>query len=256
MSTTCAVMQKSPDAPSVEQLKAAYRDVPGVTAVDAERVSQNVFGILARQLRADQAAALQAGLQAQGIDSEVIEETALPALPPAKAVRRLEFTPEAMMVYDPLNRPFPVAWDHLMLLAAGSVQQANFQRVRTEREEIRVKLVHGMPVPVRETKVGYSSQESAAKVLRGEIIFVRSAARFCIEAESFNYAGCLGDRCQRDVPVDFCLLMRELANRAPQAVRARGVASILAEPPAFIAYLRHKFLEEEIIWMMWRAMAA
>ena len=257
MNTACALMQKGPVAPSAEQLKLAYRGVPGVPAVDADRLSQNAFGILARNLRADQATALQANLKAQGIEADVIEESALPPLPPGKTVRRLEFTSDALMVYDPLGRPFPVPWGNLTLLAAGNVQQATFQRVRSEREEVRTKFVHGViPVPVRETIVGYSSQESAAKVLRGEIILTRSAARFSIEAENFNYAACLGEHFQRDVPLDFCRLIGELAGRAPQAAQTRGVATIMAEPPVFLAYPRQKFLEEEIVWMIWRASSA
>jgi hypothetical protein len=215
-----------------------------------------MFGILARNLRAEQAAALQAGLSDLGVQTEVVEEAKLPPLPPAKTVRRLEFTREALMVFDPLNRSFPVPWGHLMLLTAGDVQQATFTRTRTEREEVRTKFVHGViPIQVREIKVGYSSQESAAKVLRGEIVLTRAAARYTIEAENFNYAACLGERARKDAPLDFCLVMRELAGFAPQAALGRGAASILAEPPAFVAYPRHKFLEDELVWMLWRAAA-
>lgn len=248
-----AVLQKNLDAPSAEQLRAAYRGVPGVPAADAERLCQNMFGILARSLSADQAAALQGGLRAQGLETEIIEERALPPLPPGKVVRRLEFTTEALIIYDPLGRTVPIPWEHLMLLAAGNIQQATFTRTRTEREEVRTKFVHGViPIQVREIKVGYSSQESAAKVLRGEIILTRATARYTIEAESFNYAACLGERAQRDIPADFCLAMRELAGRAPQAALGRGAASLLAEPPGLVAYPRHKSLEEEMVWMLWQ----
>ena len=254
---TCALLQKTPEAPSAEQLKAAYHGVPGVPAADADRLCHNMFGILARNLRSDQASALQAGLKAQGIESVVIEESALPRLPPAKTVRRMEFTPEALMVYDPLGRAFPVQWEHLMVIAAGNTQEATFQRVRSEREETRTKFVHGMiPVPVREIKVSYNSQVSTSKVLRGEIILARAAGRFTIEAENFNYSACLGNRARRDIPADFSLFMRELARHAPHAALGRGAASVMAEPPTFVAYPRHKFLEEELVWMLWRAAAA
>ena len=248
-----ALLQKSLDAPSAEQLRTAYREVPDVTAVDADRLCQNMFGILARSLRPDQAAALQAGLKAQGIETEVLDESALPPLPPGKVVRRLEFTTETLMVFDALGRAVPVPWEDLMLLAAGNIQQATFPRTRTEREEVRTKFVHGViPIQVREIKVGYSSQESAQKVLRGEIILTRAATRYTIEGENFNYVACLGEHACKDISADFCLIMRELARRAPEAALGRGVAALLAEPPGLVAYPRHKSLEEEMVWMLWQ----
>jgi hypothetical protein len=251
--TTCAVMQTSAEPPTMEQLRTAYRTVPGVPAVDADRLCQDMFGVLARNLKAEQATALQAGLRSQGIETEVVEESALPPLPPAKTLRRLEFTPEAMMVFDPLGRAFPVEWGHVMLIAAGSVQQAAFQRTRQERETVRTKFVHGViPVQVREVKVAYTSSESAERVLRGEIILTRGAARYSLEAENFNYAGCLGERVTKEVPVDFCTLMRELIKHAPQAILGRGAATIMAESAGFVRYMRMRSLEEELTWMRWK----
>jgi hypothetical protein len=250
---TCAVMQLSAEAPAMEQLRTAYRSVPGVTAVDADRLCQDVFGVLARNLKAEQAMALQAGLRSQGIETEVVEESALPPLPPGKTLRRLEFTPEAMVVFDPLGRAFPVEWGHVMLIAAGGVQQAAFQRTREERETVRTKFVHGViPVKVREIKVDYTSRESAEKVLRGEIILTRGAARYSLEAENFNYAAALGERVTKEVPQNFCTLMRELVKHAPQAALGRGAAAIMAEPPGFVRYTRIRSLEEEMTWMRWK----
>ena len=168
MNTSFAVLQTSPEPATMEQLRTAYRNVPGIPAVDAARFCDDKFGLLARNLKGEQATALQAGLRTQGIESEVLEEKALPPLPPAKTLRRLEFTPEALMVYDPLGRKFPIEWSHVMLIAAGNVQQAAFQRNREEREVESTAYVHGViPVRVRETKVQYVSRESKARVLRG-----------------------------------------------------------------------------------------
>jgi len=191
------------------------------------------------------------GLKAEGIETEVIEDSHVPALPIAKTIRRLDCPPEALMIADPYGRKFPVAWGHVMLLAAGTVQQATFDRKRTEREEVTIKM-HGLiPVQQRTIKVDYTSREGAAKLMRAEIILSGGVAQYSIEAESFNYE-CLGDRVSHDKMSNFCLLLREIVKFAPQAALNRGAAALLAEPPGLVVYPHKNNLQDEIQWFLWQ----
>src|SRR5260370_38237511 len=94
-----AVMQKSLEPPSVEQLKAAFRDVPGLTEVDAHILGQDAFGILVKHFTFENATALQTALAAQGVETEVLEEGLPPELPPAGAGTHVGSAPGALLLY-------------------------------------------------------------------------------------------------------------------------------------------------------------
>lgn len=246
------LMQKTAVAPAFEQLKRAFGKIPGFTAYDAATYCKEPFGIIVRNFTRPQAEALQAGLKAEGAETEIIEDAQLPAVPPTKVVRKLECPAEALMIYDPYGRKFPVEWSHVTLIAAGNVQKATFERQRSEREEVRIKM-HGMiPTAERTVKVEYTSQESTAKSLCAEIVLAGGVAQYSIEAGGFNYE-CLGERMSYDKAANFRLLLRELAKNAPHATLNRGAAAMFAEPPVFTVYPHKNSLQDEIQWLLWRS---
>src|SRR3954452_19660277 len=116
-----AVMQKSLEPPTVEQLKIAFRGIPGLTPMDAYTLGKDAFGILVKRFPFERASALQAALAAQRIETEVVDEATLPEMPPGRHVNCLACTPEALMVSDPLGRSFPLEWKNILLIAAGKV---------------------------------------------------------------------------------------------------------------------------------------
>ncbi len=247
-----AVLQTSPAPPRMEQLQSAFHGVPGLTAADAAVYCKDAFGIIAPGLEGGQAAILQTRLREAGVEAEIVETARLPALPVGKTIRRLELTPEAMVVWDPLGRPFPVNWGHIMILGAGCLPQAQFQSKRHEWKVSRfVDSGFMFPIRIQETRFEYRSSESAAWQFRAEIVLTKCAARFCVEAENFNF-GCLGPKMTNDPANNFNLLMREFANRAPLALLNRGVTSLLATPPEFTGYPRANSLSEEVTWLLWQ----
>ncbi|MDB6067832.1 MAG: hypothetical protein JWR26_4040 [Pedosphaera sp.] len=247
-----AVMQKGLEPPTIAQLKNAFSRVPNLTAFDANSLCKETFGMIVRNFKADQALALQAGLKAEGIETEVVEESQLPLLPVAKTIRRIEFAPDALMIYDPLGQKFPVEWGHVLLIGAGCVRRASFQRTRSEWEVATTVLIQGViPVTVRDTKVEFSSRESAGWVLRAEIVLTRAMVRYSIEAEEFSFA-CLGERGTRDLAANFCLLLKELMKFAPHAVLNRGATSIGAGSPGFVSYPHATVFHQELTWLLWQ----
>jgi hypothetical protein len=246
------ILQQGAKPPTVEQLKRALGGVPGLLAPDANMHCKETFGIIVRNFSGPQAAALQAGLKTEGIETEIVEDASLPALPVIKVVRRLDCVPEALMIYDPYGRKFPVEWGHVMLIAAGSVRQATFERKRTEVVDTKITFAHGIiPVQERTVKVGYTTQEKAAESLRAEIVLTRGVAQYTIEAAGFNYSG-LGERVTQNPTTNFLLVLRELAKYAPQATLNRGAAAMLAEPAATVAYPHKNSLQDEIQWWLWK----
>jgi len=121
-----AVLQTDLNTPSVEQLQRAARFVPGLTAGDGHVLGNDAFGILVKDFSEQQAGALQANLRAEGVETEIVEQSFLPQLPPIKFVHRLECSSQHLMIHDPLGRAFPVEWRNIMLIAAGSVRLSKF----------------------------------------------------------------------------------------------------------------------------------
>src|SRR2546423_2858122 len=127
-----AVLQIDLNAPNVEQMARAFRSVPGLTAADAHILGHDAFGILVKDFSEQQAGALQAALRREGVETEVVEQSLLPALPPTHFVHQLDCTPEHLLIYDPIGKSFALEWRHVIFVAAGAVLLTDF--VREQRE--------------------------------------------------------------------------------------------------------------------------
>src|SRR5260370_35024797 len=116
---SCAVMQKDLSIPPVEALKRAFRSVKCLTQYDAVILANDAYGILVKHLSGEDAATLQGALQAEDVQTEIVDERSLPTLPTTKFVHRLDCLPESLLIYDPLGRGFPLEWPQVMMVAAG-----------------------------------------------------------------------------------------------------------------------------------------
>ena len=255
MNPTYAVARRSFEPVAAEMLAGALRGVPGLTSADAPNVCGDGCGFLARQLTAEQAAPFLANLRQAGVDAELVTEASVPVLPPRRLIRKAEFTPEALLVDDPLGRLTPMAWSDIVLIAAGSVREAVFSRTRHEWQETRTDLIlvahlAVIPIPVKETHVGYDAKESAEWALRAEVLFADGATRFSIEAERFSFSG-LKELLTQDLAANFCLLVRELARHVPQATLNEGATRIVAEPCEFAYYSSRAAFQSETTWRLW-----
>jgi len=185
---------------------------------------------------------------------ETIDQSQLPALPPGKMLRRIALSPEAMLIDDLIKGTLPVPWNQVRCLAAGSVQLTTLSRKRTETREVGVPHPrHLIPLwPVQTSKVEYSTQASLDWFLRAEILLADDRVRYSVEAETLNFAP-LGEGVTRDLAGNFCLLIRGLAARAPQALLNRGAAAILSDPCEFVYYPRKTAFEDDIVWTLWKS---
>ena len=259
MNPSFAIVQTGLEPLDFEKIRRAFRGVPGLTPHDANTVASEGSGIVCRSFTANQAAALQANLKTEGVAVEIVEESRLPVLPPGKTIHRIEITPEAMLVDDVVKGMMPIAWEQVYLIAAGSVQLTTLVRQERITDEPRSGLYALSPVfapiiPVSgpEFRVERVSKEATDWYLRAQIILAGRAARYCIDAENFNFVP-LGEGVTRDLAGNFCLLVRGLAAHAPKAMLSRGAASIVSDPCEFAYYPRKNGFQDDIIWMLWRA---
>ena len=243
-----ALLQNDLSIPPLDKLKRAFRAVKFLTELDAHTLGEDAFGILVKNLSAEHAALLHGALQAEGIGTEIADERSLPPLPPTKFVKRLDCRADALMIYDPMGRSFPLQWGHILLLAAGQVRLNDFKRIQTR---VPVTRYDSQGHPHEEVVTETRTKEQLNFHLVLEIILTRAVLRYTVKADEFNFAG-LGARKTADVPQNFALLVRDLAQFAPQAALNRGAVSLRDNTAEAFSYPSKNAFVEEIVWMLWR----
>ncbi len=238
------VLQKTLDIPPVEKIEQALLSVEGFARIDAQTFANDAYGILVKNLSAEQAGAFSGALLSQGIDNEVVAESHLVPLPQTKFVHRLDCTLEGLLIYDPLGRSFLLAWGHILLIAAGCVRLTDFTRV--ERKVWAADDVDGGVIPMIESH----SVEERNNHLLLEIIVSGAVQRYSVSAEKFRF-DYLGERRTKNLPENFALLVQDLAAFAPHAMLNRG-AFFLKQNEALFPYPSKNAFFEEITWLLWR----
>jgi hypothetical protein len=243
-----AVLQTDLNTPSVEQLQRAARFVAGLTPADGAILVRDAFGILVKDFSEQQAGALQGSLRVEGVETEVVDQSLLPELPPIKFVHRLECLPEHLMIHDPLGRAFPVEWKNIMLIAAGSVRLTDFVRQQEERPVVRYT---AGGTPYRETEYETFSREERNFHGLAEMVITGAVLRFCLDAGKFNFSY-LGERKTKDVSRNLGLVIQDAIQFCPNAARNRGAEAIRLHSEPTFAYPSKNAFHEEIVWMLWQ----
>lgn len=243
-----AVLQTDLSPPGHDQLLRAFRAVPGLTPYDASILGNDAFGVLVKNFSAEQAAALHSALRSEEIETEIVEQSLLPEMPPANFVQRLECAPEHLLVFDPLGNSFPLEWRHVFLIAAGAVRVSDFVRREVKRP---VKRYHGSGHVSEEVESDSVTREEQNVHLLGEILITGAALRYSFRADKFNF-GCLGARRTDSLVGNFAGFLRDLAQFAPHAGLNRGASGLARETPEVFSYPTKNAFHEEIVWMLWQ----
>lgn len=243
-----ALMQKELSPPPVDALKRAFSISPALTDLDAQTAAHDAFGLLLRGLEIEQASALQDALLKEKVDTIVAEESELPAIPPAKCVRQVEFMPSHLTLYDPMARSFTLPWSDILLLAAGQVRVQEFKRPRSTHEEPQF---HGVGISADTGAAGRAREESHLHFLL-EIVLRGGVARYTVTADEFVFNH-LGGRLTPDLSANFKLLLQELAQSAPDAGLNRGAfLACQTDTEPWFSYPSKAAFYQEITWMLWR----
>jgi hypothetical protein len=241
-----AVMQKKLEPLTVEQLKRAFRKVPGLAEMDAYTLGKDAFGVLVKGFEWERAAALKSALAEQGVEVEVVEEASLPKLPPSRQVHRFDCLPEALMIYDPAGRSFALEWKNIMAIAAGRVKMSDFNRVMMPFPKQVGREVIMVEEPV--------TREQQNQHLLLEIIVTRAVLRYTIIADRpggffFQY---LGARQVKGVAGNFLLVVQDLLKFAPEAAINLGAREIRENSAKPFIYPSKTAFYDEITWMLWQ----
>ncbi len=221
-----ALLQESLEPPGIEQLKRAFTAVRCLVDADAQGLANDAYGILVRDLTAEDAGRLQGALRVEGVETELLPMPALPQIPPTKFVRRIGFGPDALLIYDPIGRPVPIEWRHLRLIAAGRIPATR--------------------------SAGRLESESELKL---DLVLANGVARFSLALDGVAPVlfRCLGARQSAELIANYRLLIDELAAAAPKAMLNRGAWFMRQSPPTLFDYPSNNAFFEEIIWMLHRA---
>ncbi|MEO6034857.1 MAG: hypothetical protein ABIQ35_06355 [Verrucomicrobiota bacterium] len=236
------------DIPPVEKIEQALLSVKGFTRIDARTFANDAYGILVKNISAEQANAFSQALLGQGIETFVVAQTDLPDLPQTKFVQRMDCTPTALLIYDPLGRSFPLPWQHVMLVAAGCVRMTDFRRV--EKPSWSTSDSEG---GTYETTTVYNVEERAEHLLL-EIVVSGAVLRYSVSAERFRF-DYLAERRSKSLPQNFALLVQDISANAPHALLNRGALSLCQNDSLFPYPSKNAFFEE-IAWLLWRLKAA
>ncbi|TMP97061.1 MAG: hypothetical protein E6L09_13965 [Verrucomicrobia bacterium] len=244
----CCLVQTDFAVPSAEQLTRAFRSLETLTGADAVKLANEACGILAKNLSPQDASRLQGALAAEGVPSEIVDAARLPRLPDVKFVRRLELHPQALLIYDPLGRTVPVPWQHVALIAAGSVRHFGVTTTRTEETLKTFDPIRGFRTKVvtdRRHKI-----EEDTRLLLG-IFLTGGTIRFEIEAEAFMFKYCF-DRPDLNLAQKLGLLIQMLAQNAPQALMNRGAVALRDGATGSATHASKAALFDECAWWLWQ----
>ena len=242
------LLQTDSAAPTADQLKRSFKSLKTLTEADAIKLAREACGILMRNLSLADARILQRALEGEGVPTELLDATQLPKLPDAKFVRRVEIQPQALAIFDPLGRIVPLPWQHLTLVAAGTVRHFGVSATRTEVTVNTFDPIRGSRKKVV-TEVRHKVEDDAKLML--DIFLTGGVMRFQIEAESFQFKYCF-DRPDLNLPEKLGLLIQMFAEHAPQAVVNRGGTALRDGHPENAAYASKAALFDESIWLLWR----
>ncbi len=247
-----AVLQKDPAVLAPDLLQRAFRAVKSLTEADAAKLARGrPYGFLLNHLSAEDAACAQRALEAEGVAAEAVDMGRLPKCPEAKCVRRIEFQPEAFLVYDPLGRAVPVPWQHLVLISAGLVR--HYQSTRFETSSYGISMGGHLGVSLEVVpEIGHGVTDSQHLLL--EVFLTRGAARFQVEAAGFPFKYVF-DRSDLDLTGKFATLVELLCQRAPQARVNRGAQLFREKSRSLVTYPSKAAFSAESEWLLWRMAA-
>lgn len=250
-----AIVQKTLDPPSTEQLVRAFEAVPELTKHDAMRLCRTAFGIIVRGRTLPVAQTLQAALRNEGLDTWVVDQARLPALPPPKGLRKAFVREHGLVALDMYGREQAYPWACFGMAAAGSLMEHDTQRKITRSTDV-VSLpttgagIYGGSFVVHRTKVTHEHTDRVEMML--DLFTNRAPHRWRIEATKFNYET-LGPRASHSKYENFNLLATEVLGHLPHAGFNIGATAMAETDLDIFQYPDRATFDEELTWLFWQA---
>ena len=239
-------MQRELSPVGADQLSRAFKVLPALTAIDAQTMANDAYGIIIRGLDVIDASALQDALLREEVQTEVVDESELPVIPPAKLVKQIDLLPAHLSMYDPMGRTFTLAWTDISLIAAGTVRLEEIRKARSAHDDIQ----HFGSA--RGQEAGSDSRAKGSHFhLWLEIVLSGGVSRYSIKADDFVFNH-LGERLTPHLASNFKLLVQDLVQHAPHAGLNRGAYLVSENSDEIFTYPSKAAFFEEMTWMLWR----
>ncbi len=246
---TYAVMQTGQTSPSIEQLENALHQVPGVTTMDATIIGKDAHGVLVKGFELGRASTMQSALAAQGVETEVVEDKSLAELPQAMQLNKVDFSPEAFLIYDLVGRSIAVEWNNISVIAAGRARMTEF----TTEPATRFAASPAKENDARLASARQTKEEQKDHLLL-EIITRGATHRYNTVAdrpESIFLFQSLGERRSKEPLLNLALFVQELAKYAPAAALNYGAYQLCENREATFTYRSKTAFYREITWLLW-----
>lgn len=243
-----AILLRDAGHPHAEAIRRAFRVFRHLTDADAIRLAANAQGILLRHLQVDEAKAFQHALAQEGVRVALVKEEALHFLPASQQVERLEFAPDALLIFDCQGRATSLAWPDIALLAAGAVPHL----------EIGARQTPSTAAPraggwgIRSRRANGPQQLKTGRLFILELTNTDTTSRYEIQAQEFGF-GPLPVAAGASLMEKFVWLVRALLARAPHARLNRGALDIRDGVELVRGYASRQALLDEIVWLLWNA---
>jgi hypothetical protein len=247
---TYAIIQAGLEPPSMEQLRTAFAQVPGLTALDVNILGRDAFGILAKGLGGEQAEAMRSALAAVGFEAEAVEDVALPELPPPVKLGKVTLTPAAFVTDNLMGRVTSLEWKSIAVIAAGRARLTDFTKELVNKV---VAVPAGRHVELKVVTEAVTKEEKKDHLLL-EIITTGAAARYHIVAdrpEALLLFQSLGAQRTKDSFQNLNLFVRELVKFAPSAVLNHGAHYMCEGINAPFCYPSQTAFYRESSWLLW-----
>lgn len=257
------VIQADSAAISEKQLAAALPVTKRFAPADAAKVAKESFGLFVERLDLDRAKAFQKALREQGVESEIIDDSALFSMPPVKTTKRIDCVAEHLAVYDAMGRPREIPWSDVLVVAAGSVslyetnvtESSSWKSPKGGKAAFLVtggmsSVVPGMGVmPVPQTTRTLKGQEVPRYVI--ELIVLGDPTRYRAEAQELSYAY-LGNRQTGEPAGNIAVMLADIMKFAASAAFNQGFVALVSDFGNAFTYPSRKSFEREIVWLVWR----
>ncbi len=234
-----AVMQTTRDLPRADQLVDAFEAIDSLTRVDAAVLARSAFGMVADGLEAEEAHTLAHALTRIGVPAQAVDQADILEVAHPKKLKRVDCEAEALTLYDALGRPRPLAWDRVLVVAAGVVNMLDTQRTSQDFVDVET----GMTV----TEYGSATVENQRLIV--DLIVADDAGRYRLDGDEFLY-NYLGERRCRDIDENFALLVSDLVQHARFAVVGRGAESLAGDGVSMV-YPNRRSFQREVVWLTW-----
>ncbi len=217
---TYALLQRSMTPPPIEALQRAFQRSDALSAADAVFVADDAYGILARDLPAEEAQNIAASLAAEEIQVDLVAERDLPRLPDAEVFSSIQFGANGLKFFDAREHGNEVPYHLLRMIAIGY-----------DKKDVRVEVVFGDAVLRYHTTLAHlhfhhtpevSGRTPGENLVQWLRLVVKRVPNVVLNRGAANLAGG-GD---------------------------------IEHVEDFVGYPRASAFNEEIIWLLWHARQA